>query len=135
MKLPSRIIDLSSPLENETVYDPPFMRPKIAYHSNADTAPLLCELFPGLRREDLPDGEGWAMEEIQLNTHNGTHMDAPQTRPSCTPASAGSKRMTHRSSGKATKPAARFPIAIWRSCAIWNGFQTTASSSRASRTK
>jgi kynurenine formamidase len=80
MKLPSRIIDLSSPLENETVYDPPFMRPKIAYRSNADTAPLLCELFPGLRREDLPDGEGWAMEEIQLNTHNGTHMDAPTNR-------------------------------------------------------
>ena len=77
MKLPSRIIDLSSPLENETVYDPPFMRPKIAYRSNADTAPLLLELFPGLRREDLPDGEAWAIEEIQLTTHNGTHMDAP----------------------------------------------------------
>jgi kynurenine formamidase len=77
MKLPSRIIDLSSPLENETVYDPPFMRPKIAYRSNADTAPLMRELFPGLRREDLPDGEAWAIEEIQLTTHNGTHMDAP----------------------------------------------------------
>ena len=77
MKLPSRMIDLSSPLENETVYDPPFMRPKIEYDSNADTAPLLCELFPGLRREDLPDGEGWAIEQIQLTTHNGTHMDAP----------------------------------------------------------
>src|SRR5260370_40346572 len=77
MKLPTRIIDLSSPLENETVYDPPFMRPKIVYRSNADTAPLLLELFPGLRREDLPDGEAWAIEEIQLTTHNGTHMDAP----------------------------------------------------------
>jgi len=41
MKLPSRIIDLSSPLENETVYDPPFMRPKITYRSNAETAPLM----------------------------------------------------------------------------------------------
>ena len=40
MKLPSRIIDLSSPLENETVYDPPFMRPKIAYRSNVETAPF-----------------------------------------------------------------------------------------------
>ena len=69
MKLPSRIIDLSSPLENETVYDP--------YRSNAETAPLICELFPGLRREDLPEGEGWAIEEIALTTHNGTHMDAP----------------------------------------------------------
>src|SRR5271169_3572032 len=77
MKLPSRMVDLSSPLENETVYDPPFMRPKIEYRSNADTAPLLCELFPGLRLEDLPEGEGWAIEEIKLTTHNGTHMDAP----------------------------------------------------------
>jgi len=77
MKLPSRLVDLSSPLENETVYDPPFMRPKIEYCSNAETAPLLLELFPGLRREDLPDGEGWAIEEIKLTTHNGTHMDAP----------------------------------------------------------
>jgi kynurenine formamidase len=77
MKLPTRIVDLSSPLENETVYDPPFMRPKIEYHSNADTAPLVCGLFPGLRPEDLPDGEGWAIENIQLTTHNGTHMDAP----------------------------------------------------------
>ena len=66
MKLPSRIIDLSSPLENETVYDPPFMRPKIAYRSNAETAPLMCELFAGLRREDLPNGEAWAIEEIAL---------------------------------------------------------------------
>ena len=64
MKLPSRMIDLSSPLENETVYDPPFMRPKIEYQSNADTAPMLLELFPGLRREDLPDGEGWAFETV-----------------------------------------------------------------------
>ena len=41
MRPPSRIIDLSSPLENETVYDPPFMRPKIEYRGNAETAPLL----------------------------------------------------------------------------------------------
>jgi len=77
MKLPGRIVDLSSPLENETVYDPPFMRPKIAYRSNAETAPQMCALFPGLKVEDLPDGEGWAIEEIALTTHNGTHMDAP----------------------------------------------------------
>ena len=29
------------------------------------------------RREDLPDGQGWAMETVQLSTHNGTHLDAP----------------------------------------------------------
>jgi kynurenine formamidase len=77
MKLPSRMLDLASPLENETVYDPPFMRPKIQYFTNADTAAQMCELFPGLQREDLPDGEGWAIEFVQVFTHNGTHMDAP----------------------------------------------------------
>jgi kynurenine formamidase len=77
MRLPSRMIDLSSPLDNDTVYDPPFMRPKIEYRGNAETAPLICELFPGLQPHDLPDGEGWAIEQVQLTTHNGTHMDAP----------------------------------------------------------
>ena len=77
MKLPSRMIDLSSALDNETVYDHPFMRPKIEYLSHKQTAPLLCEQFPGLKPADLPDGEGWAYEQVQLTTHNGTHMDAP----------------------------------------------------------
>jgi len=33
--------------------------------------------FPGLKKEDLPDGEGWAVETVTLSTHNGTHLDAP----------------------------------------------------------
>lgn len=33
--------------------------------------------FPGLTRDQLPDGEGWGIEQLQINTHNGTHMDAP----------------------------------------------------------
>jgi kynurenine formamidase len=33
--------------------------------------------FEGLKAEDLPDGQGWAMETVQLSTHNGTHLDAP----------------------------------------------------------
>ena len=243
MKLPSRIVDLSSPLENETVYDPPFMRPQIKYVSNAETAPLLAELFPGLRVEDLPDGEGWAIEQIALTTHNGTHMDAPihfqsktidgkpmmtidqvpldwffhpgvkldfrkvpdghvvtaaeveaelkrighelkpfdivlvNTRasicigtdeyltagcgmgreatlyltsrgvrvtgidawgwdgPSRIPASAGSRRMILPSSGKGTRPGARFRIATWRNCAIWNSFLITVSPWPASLTR
>ncbi len=77
MKLPSRILDLSLPLDNETVLDPPFMRPKIEYVSNKQNAPLLAGLFPGLREDQLPNGEGWAIEHVQLATHNGTHMDAP----------------------------------------------------------
>ena len=77
MKLPTRMLDLSSPLDNDTVFDPPFMRPKIEYRTNAENAPMLLNNFPGLRQEDLPDGEGWAFEIVQLTTHNGTHMDAP----------------------------------------------------------
>lgn len=77
MKLPSRILDLSAPLDNETVLDPPFMRPKIDYVSNKENAALLAGLFPGLHEDQLPNGEGWAIENIQLTTHNGTHMDAP----------------------------------------------------------
>src|SRR5262249_31149008 len=77
MKLPSRIVDISSTLDTETVLDHPFMRPKIEYLSHQQTAPLLCGLFPGLKPEDLPAGEGWAYEHVQLTTHNGTHMDAP----------------------------------------------------------
>jgi kynurenine formamidase len=77
MKLPSRMVDISVALDNETVLDPSFMRPKIQYQTGKDTGPLLASLFPGLKTEQLPDGEGWAIEQINLATHNGTHMDAP----------------------------------------------------------
>jgi kynurenine formamidase len=33
--------------------------------------------FPGLTPEDLPAGEAWAIERVELITHNGTHLDAP----------------------------------------------------------
>ena len=53
------------------------MLPKIDYKSGADTADRLEAFFPGLTREDLPNGEGWAMEFMEVATHNGTHLDAP----------------------------------------------------------
>ena len=77
MKLPSRMVDISVALDNDTVLDPPFMRPKIDYKTGKDNAWMLIEGFPGLKAEDLPDGEGWAFELVNLATHNGTHMDAP----------------------------------------------------------
>ena len=77
MKLPSRIVDISQPLDNETVVDPDFMRPSIRYVTGKESAAMMCELFPGLKEEQLPGGEGWAIEFIELATHNGTHMDAP----------------------------------------------------------
>jgi hypothetical protein len=62
VKIPSRMLDLSSPLDNDTILDHPFMCPKIKYRSNVENAPMLLASFPGLQQEDLPDGEGWALE-------------------------------------------------------------------------
>ena len=72
-----RFIDISVALESGIKSDPDFMLPKITYHAHKETAPQLCALFPGLTPDQLPDGMGWAMEEIELSTHNGTHVDAP----------------------------------------------------------
>lgn len=72
-----RIVDLSVALKNGIASDPPDMRPSIAYRNHAGGAQEFMERFPGLRREQLPDGEGPAIEHVTLTTHNGTHLDAP----------------------------------------------------------
>ncbi len=72
-----KFIDISIPLENDVPADPAFMRPKINYKTHASTVGEVVDFFPGLKREDLPDGEGWAMETVAVSTHNGTHVDAP----------------------------------------------------------
>jgi kynurenine formamidase len=71
------IIDLSIYLENDVVSDPEIYRPKITYIDHQMSMPQLAGFFPGLKPEDLPDGEAWAVEKIELITHNGTHLDAP----------------------------------------------------------
>jgi len=72
-----RLVDLSIYLENDVVSDPPGAGPKIRYFTHDMTYAQIAPFFPGLAKEDLPDGEGWAVELIQLSTHNGTHLDAP----------------------------------------------------------
>ena len=64
-------------LENEVKSDPEMFRPHIEYFGHKETFDQLTAFFPGLKPEDMPDGEGWALERINLTTHNGTHLDAP----------------------------------------------------------
>ena len=73
-----RFVDLSITLDNDTVADPPFMRPSITYHDHLETMPELRTFFPGVTPAQLPGGKGFAASEtLTLSTHNGTHMDAP----------------------------------------------------------
>ncbi len=72
-----RYVDLSIPITDRVVSDPPIMRPQITRFHHKESFGQIAPFFPGLKQEDLPDGEAWAIESLQLTTHNGTHMDAP----------------------------------------------------------
>ncbi|NOY70276.1 MAG: cyclase family protein [Deltaproteobacteria bacterium] len=72
-----RIIDLSITLESGLPSDPEMMIPEIDYINHAQGADQMTLFFPGLKKEDLPKGLGWAVEFVRLSTHSGTHLDAP----------------------------------------------------------
>jgi len=72
-----RIVDLSVFLENDVISDPPPFSPKIQYVDHTMSLSQMLPFFPGLKPGDLPDGEAWAVEKVELITHNGTHLDAP----------------------------------------------------------
>jgi kynurenine formamidase len=72
-----RFVDLSVHIDNNEFSDHPGGGPKVTYRTHKETAGGLARFFRGLLPEQLPDGEGWAVESVQLSTHNGTHMDAP----------------------------------------------------------
>jgi kynurenine formamidase len=75
--VPRRFVDLSAALEQGIASDPPSMLPRIDYRSHRDTAAEMAGFFPGLTVDQLPGGEGWAVENVTISTHNGTHLDAP----------------------------------------------------------
>ena len=72
-----KIVDLSICIENDILSDPPAFKPRIDYLDHQQSFSRIASFFPGLRPQDLPDGEAWATERVQLTTHNGTHLDAP----------------------------------------------------------
>lgn len=72
-----RFVDISAPLEAGIKSDPEMVLPQIQYISHEESVAELATFFPGLTAQDLPQGEGWAYERVNIITHNGTHLDAP----------------------------------------------------------
>ncbi|KAA3518473.1 cyclase family protein [Agrobacterium vitis] len=72
-----KIIDLSVAIENDVPADPPGLGPKITYTNHAEGSEEVLRFFPGLDMADVPGGEGWAIEQLNLTAHAGTHLDAP----------------------------------------------------------
>ena len=66
------IVDLSVPIANDIPADRPVKIPRTKYLDHTQVLPF----FPGVAAEDLPNGEGWAVQRVTLSTHNGTHIDA-----------------------------------------------------------
>ena len=75
--MPRRFVDLSVPLEADIPSDPEIMLPQIEYFDHKQTAEQMAGFFPGMTPDQLPGGEGCALEKLTIYTHNGTHLDAP----------------------------------------------------------
>lgn len=72
-----KIIDLSQSIVDQLPVDPPPSIAKIHYENHEEGSKSMLPFFPGATKEDLPDGVGWAVENLELSTHTGTHLDAP----------------------------------------------------------
>ena len=74
-----KIVDLSVTIANNIPVDPPHQIPKINYltHDQPESLEVMRKYFPTITKADLPEGQGWATESLEIRTHVGTHMDAP----------------------------------------------------------
>ncbi|MEJ2716994.1 MAG: cyclase family protein [Deltaproteobacteria bacterium] len=72
-----RLVDLSITIEDGLPSDPPEMIPKIEYVDHEKGAEQMKQFFPGVKKDQLPGGLGWALEVLTLTTHSGTHLDSP----------------------------------------------------------
>lgn len=80
-----RLVDLTRPLDPEDIQKMPENRranartmvPEIEYvRPKIEGVQVMCETF-GCEAHHLPNGEGWGAERLHINTHLGTHVDAP----------------------------------------------------------
>lgn len=76
-----KFVDLSLPVEAGPIPGAPenlakFLLAEIRYDSHKDTVEE-AKAFFGCTEGDLPGGEAWALEYLNLTTHIATHMDAP----------------------------------------------------------
>jgi hypothetical protein len=62
-----RLIDLSVPLQNTVYADPPGHGPATEYIGHDQSAGDILKFFPGLKKEDLPDGRGLAVEGAAIH--------------------------------------------------------------------
>ena len=72
-----KIVDLTIKLEEGLPSDPPMQIPKITRLDHKTTAEQMSEFFEGATKDDLPGGNGWAIDFLEVCTHAGTHLDAP----------------------------------------------------------
>lgn len=69
----TKIYDLNVPLEESTSEPLPVT---VAHQTHAQSAAFMAGFFDA-EVSDLPDGMGWANDNVTLNAHSGTHVDAP----------------------------------------------------------
>ena len=74
--MPTKIVDLSLPIENEGLWAPKWARAKVKYNNHKFGRKTIRLLF-GIKKKHLRTGLGWASEIISLSTHGATHVDAP----------------------------------------------------------
>ncbi len=79
-----KLVDLTRALEQIDISEFPdvlkplyrIVCPQIEFVGHAHGAKIMSHLF-GCPESDLPEGEGWAEENLSISTHLGTHVDAP----------------------------------------------------------
>ncbi len=71
-----KIIDLSIPIE-DGLPESPIQIPKIQYCNHKDTAEQMAGFFKGCTVEDLPEGNGWGIEFLQVCTHSRNPCGCP----------------------------------------------------------